>query len=388
MAADGLSRTAPASTPRSRPRVRRLVRVGAVLALVVLGGLLAVGWYYTDQVLLVEEPGPPIYDTEVVSVTADTVVLADRGGAAQPGTWGLAWDDGFAQVGDIIDRDAGLVTRPWRPLPDRPVPGVEALLDGYAFPDDPVHLDAGVVEVAVDGPLGTYPAWHAPGSASTWVVAVHGRGARRSEPFRLMDALRGTDVPVLALTYRNDAGAPRAPDGRYRLGATEWEDVVAGVRWAQGQGAEEIVLVGYSMGGAIVGAYLDDAPQDLPPVVGVVLDAPVVRWGPVLRLAAADRGVPGWLVGPAQVVTTMRTGLSWSSLDWLRRADGLDVPVLVFHTTGDGVVPVSTSDDLAAARPDLVTYVRTVGDGHVASWNLDPAAYAAEVQVLLDRVAR
>jgi fermentation-respiration switch protein FrsA (DUF1100 family) len=59
------------------------------------------------------------------------------------------------------------------------------------------------------------------------------------------------------------------------------------------------------------------------------------------------------------------------------------VPALVFHGTEDGLVPVSTTDELAADRPDLVTAVRVAGAGHVRAWNTDPAAYEERVAAFL-----
>jgi len=51
-------------------------------------------------------------------------------------------------------------------------------------------------------------------------------------------------------------------------------------------------------------------------------------------------------------------------------------------------VPVATSDALAEARPDIVTYVRGAGVGHVRSWNAGTASYEASVRDFLERAAR
>ncbi len=64
------------------------------------------------------------------------------------------------------------------------------------------------------------------------------------------------------------------------------------------------------------------------------------------------------------------------------------MPILLFHGDEDPTVPVATSDALAEARPDIVTYERAAGVGHVRSWNGDPAAYEASVRGFLERVAR
>ena len=44
---------------------------------------------------------------------------------------------------------------------------------------------------------------------------------------------------------------------------------------------------------------------------------------------------------------------------------------------------METSDAFAEARPDLVTYQRIHGAGHVESWNLDPEGYRETVERFL-----
>jgi len=62
------------------------------------------------------------------------------------------------------------------------------------------------------------------------------------------------------ISYRNDAGAPQDPSGMLRYGLTEWQDLAATVRYAIGHGARQLLLVGYSMGGAIVASFLERSP--------------------------------------------------------------------------------------------------------------------------------
>ena len=47
---------------------------------------------------------------------------------------------------------------------------------------------------------------------------------------------------------------------------------------------------------------------------------------------------------------------------------------------------MTTSDALAAARPDIVTYWRVPGAGHVRSWNLHPEEYEARLEAFLRSV--
>ena len=64
----------------------------------------------------------------------------------------------------------------------------------------------------------------------------------------------------LVPTYRNDEDVPAGPDGRYNLGLSEWRDLEAAVDHAVRSGAQEVLLVGWSMGGAIVLQFLDRSP--------------------------------------------------------------------------------------------------------------------------------
>ena len=60
--------------------------------------------------------------------------------------------------------------------------------------------------------------------------------------------------------------------------------------------------------------------------------------------------------------------------------------MLLFHGTEDGRVPIELSEDLAAALPDLVTFVPVDGAGHVESWNLDRGTYEQALQDLMNEV--
>ncbi len=70
------------------------------------------------------------------------------------------------------------------------------------------------------------------------------------------------------------------------------------------------------------------------------------------------------LTGQAQPIDLAR-------LDFVARADELEVPVLVLHSDDDGFVPSNGSRELAAARPDLVTFVGFETARHTKLWNFD-----------------
>jgi fermentation-respiration switch protein FrsA (DUF1100 family) len=136
------------------------------------------------------------------------------------------------------------------------------------------------------------------------------------------------------------------------------------------------------MGGGIVMSFMQHS-ELATGVAGLILDAPMLDFEPTVVHGLREGGVPAWFTGPPRWVAALRYDIDWEATDYLRDAGGLDTPVLLFHTSEDDIVPVSTSDQLADAHPGTVTYVRTDGPGHVRSWNLHPAEYEGDVREFL-----
>lgn len=252
--------------------------------LVLLGviGLVGVGWYYSGEILNVADEEPPVYDTAVQEVDDASAVLAGSPAARKPGTSGLDFPDGYAQVGEVEETDTGL-ERPLTPLHGELALSSNVRLDGYAYPPQPEHgLDFPVETAEVITPLGSQPAWHVDGADDRWAIFVHGRGGGRQECFRLLPLYTELDWSSLCVSYRNDPGTPADPQGIYRQGATEWEDVEAAVQFALDHGAEDVVLVGYSMGGQITANFLRRS-ELAGHARGVICDAPLLEWGPYWR---------------------------------------------------------------------------------------------------------
>lgn len=376
--------------------------LGSVL--VALVTVLGAGWRHASEILRPPQAEEAVRDVPVAAAGEDTVTLPV--GAVPSGVWGLQWPEGYARVGEVVDTGPadGTVTRRLVGVVGTLEAGQEVAVDAHAYPRDVEEAFVFPTEtVLLDGPDGPLPAdlvkpevaapdderteWRTGGPRDTWVVLVHGRGAPRSEAYRVLPTLRSLGLPALVLGYRNDRDAPASPDGHSGLGWSEWRDVDAAVSYALAGGARDVVLVGYSMGGAIVSAYLQEAAR-ADHVRAVVLDAPVLDWGVVLRAAADDRGVPRWLTPVTRRIITLRTGIRGGRQDQGALAEELAVPVLLYHGTADTTVPVASSDAFAAARPDLVTYVRVEGAGHVHAWNADPDAYDAHLRDFLTSVTR
>jgi len=302
------------------------------------------------------------------------------------GVYGLKWDDGYGQIGEISSEFETGVVRAFTLLEGvNPAPGSEMDVMGWAWPADPDRsfgYDYATVQYSSE--LGLMDAWIVPGSSDRWAIFVHGKGVDQREGLRVLPSLHDADMPSMLITYRNDIGQPEDPSGLYRYGQTEWRDLEDAIQYARDQGAESFILVGMSTGAAIVTSFLYES--DLAPLVdGVIFDSPNIDFGQVVDVEASRRSlpviglpIPATLTWAAKSIAALQMDFSWKDLDYIDRADGLAVPLLVFHGTEDNSVRIDLSRRLADARPDLVVLVETDG-GHVLSWNIDPVAYERHI---------
>jgi len=378
---------APGQTRRRWPWI-----VGGVIVLLVVLFHVAGGFYFAGLIRSDGfEPGGPqaFVDATAGPVEDGTITLMPVGDATDPtleGVYGLKWDDGYGQIGEISSEFETGVVRAFTLLEGvNPAPGSEMDVMGWAWPADPDRsfgYDYATVQYSSE--LGLMDAWIVPGSSDRWAIFVHGKGVDQREGLRVLPSLHDADMPSMLITYRNDIGQPEDPSGLYRYGQTEWRDLEDAIQYARDQGAESFILVGMSTGAAIVTSFLYES--DLAPLVdGVIFDSPNIDFGQVVDVEASRRSlpviglpIPATLTWAAKSIAALQMDFSWKDLDYIDRADGLAVPLLVFHGTEDNSVRIDLSRRLADARPDLVVLVETDG-GHVLSWNIDPVAYERHI---------
>jgi pimeloyl-ACP methyl ester carboxylesterase len=368
------------------PKWRRRVLIGAAATVMLVVVVTAVASWMFSSALLVPEHDEPDRDVAVEAVSPGRVELSSNGDTRRPGIYGLDWDGGRAIVGGILDADGDRVTRELRAMRGRLAEGTEVAIDREIWDGNPRTARGIPFErVLVRGELGPMPAWRVDGRGSTWAIFVHGINADPEGGLRILPTLRSAGLHTLLITYRNDPGAPPSPDGLHHLGATEWRDLQAAVSYALSEGARRLVLVGYSMGGAIVTQFMERS-QLADRVEGLVLDSPALSWKPILSLAARERGLPSFASVPVRWVVAARIDVSWDRLDALRHTADLELPILLFHGTDDDVVPISTSEALARELPRYVEFHRVADAAHVGSWNVDPRSYDRRLRLFLERL--
>jgi dienelactone hydrolase len=345
--------------------------------------------------------------TPVIESDADSVRLPITDDTVRPGEYGL-WHDGpgHTTIGPVleVDEQAGTVRR----AVVRTTGDVSSRVrwSGHVHPD-PAAMDVDWSEVLLPTPVGPAPAWvvrPAVGSdagavvadtvadagaaagadavaearaSATWAVHVHGIRTTRVTALRTVPAALELGWTSIVPSFRGDGEAPW--EGRAsHLGAREWADVEVALEHAVSNGADRLVLVGWSMGATITHELLArSAHRDR--LAGVVLVAPALDWSVTVRSQARRAGLPGFVVDAALGAMAtpvlcrtvgLRSPVDVRELSWLRAPRQLP-PTLLIHSTGDTTVPFSASREFADAHPDTVTLAVSEPAEHAWERNLD-----------------
>ena len=316
----------------------------------------------------------------VVTVGGGQIVLQRRASTLRPGEYGLVYASGRAIIGDISSTTSTTVTRPLTSATGTLTAGTKVQLDPDVWGGTPKSsLGIPYKSVAIDGQLGSMPAWRLDGTGSTWLIFVHGIDGKRQGGLRPMPTIAAAGIPSLYITYRNDVGAPKSPDGLFHLGDTEWHDLDAAVQYAAAHGAKHYILYGDSMGGSIVTQFIHHS-KYAHDVIGMVLDAPVLNWTGVLG-NQAHRLKLGLLTPLVLDFVSARANINLASLDELDQTSAFTMPIILFQGLSDPLVPPAESKEFA--HKTGATYVPVPGAGHIQSWNANPGSYDAHLAAFL-----
>jgi len=371
-----------------------LTVLSAALAL----ALSALGFVSMRIARRVVTPAVRVADTRILSLdtAAQTITLARSPDTELPGRYGLftSGTEDYVKLGSVLAEDATSVKRKLLThIGPQTRISSEAAFSGWYY-DRPDELHLPFTPELIGSGVGPCPAWLFPaGDGEVWVIQVHGRGTSRAECLRAVPVFHALGITTLVVSYRNDGEAPRSRSGTYTLGATEWRDVDAAVGFARRRGARRILLMGWSMGGAIaLQLELNSAHRDV--IAGLILESPVVDWRVVLgyqaKLLRLPAAVTGLAIGAlktewASPMTGAGAAIPFDRLDVVSRAAELRHPVLILHSDDDGFVPSDASHDLVVARPDLVEMQVFEIARHTKLWNYDQERWSDSIRVWLER---
>lgn len=371
--------------------------VGVLLVL-----FLAAGWYFSGLII----DGATIkgqtrdYTNTVTAVDGKTIsyTVDDEGiedvadDDFTRSLTGMSFPNGtYVQLADDATVDGRTVTRTYTLLEGpKPTVGEKGMVDWNAYPDaESMGLKSHTI--TYDSPLGPMPAIVVDPSApatGTWAVVAHGRNASRREGLRITPLLAERGMTTILINYRDDAQEPDVPkeDGIGNFGYTEWEDLQAAVDYATSNGAEQVLLVGYSMGGAVIGGYVENG-DNTDAVVGTILHSPAVNFSDVVTFGAEQMGIPTGPAAPliwvAEQMTQLRANIDFGAVNYINEAPNWPVPALVTATKYDDLVPPSSIEEFATDAPDA-EYVFFPDASHTGEWNSDRKLYDQTVEAWLD----
>lgn len=384
---------------------RTRIAIGGVIGVLSLVGAAAVVTAAVSVIIARKVLVPPSRRDEDVSIQsvdlgAGLIVLDSTADSRLPGEYSFWFtrESGHARIGEIVASTPTTVTRRILGVDSGDLAAARrGRLTGW-FYLTPADLGVPFDDIDIETPLGAAPAWLIPpadSSSGRWAIHVHGRAVRRPETLRAVPIFREAGFTSLVVSYRNDGEAPRSDDFRYALGDREWLDVDAAMRYAVSGGARQIVLVGWSMGGAtVLQALTRSTVGDR--VSGVILESPVVDWIAALDFQVKLRRLPVFVRSFVILLFKSRWGrpftglaepLDVDRLDFVTRAKELNRPVLILHSDDDGFVPSTASRALAIARPDIVSFEAFDIARHTKLWNYDRVRWEGAIRGWLAKLS-
>ena len=146
----------------------------------------------------------------------------------------------------------------------------------------------------------------------------------------------------------------------------------------------KIILCGISMGAAtVIMASELSLPEN---VVGIVADCPCLSAGAIIRkVVKEDMHLPAGILMPfVWLGGFIFGGFDMNSADCATAAKKSKIPILLIHGEGDSFVPVSMSDEIAAAS-ELVRYEKFPEAGHGLSFIFDNARYLSVLDEFINK---
>lgn len=274
------------------------------------------------------------------------LLLPDNADTEAPGVHSLFWDSrkGHCVVEFSERRPEGRWFKVLKNFGKEPVPSKGAWLSGW-LGETPEHFGITSYD-CVQLPDGT-KAVVTNRESDRWVIHVHGRKTLIGETLRNFPLFDSLGFRQMSISHQTDPRPAGLGKHKSNLGLTEWKLVEQAVNFAKANGAKEVILFGWSLGGMICGQYLKRA-SDTSIVRAAIFDSPMFDVRNTLRYQA---GLSGYSEQFADEVCEL---ISKSSLLRLlgypvmkvdefslaRNPIGTHIPMLVLYSLNDGYIQI------------------------------------------------
>ena len=238
-------------------------------------------------------------------------------------------------------------------------------------------------------PNGTQ-AFRLDGDASKWVIHIHGRKASYAETLRNAQQFESLGFTQLAISHESDDKPFGLGKRRTALGEREWRQVSSAVDYARNNGAQNIILFGWSLGGLFINQFLKMS-SDLSKVRAVIFDSPLLDYRSTLQLQAGRSGYARDLAD--RVIRVLKCSpmiplLGFSNVD-VARLSSLDeplpnsIPALLFFSSNDGFVSMNGVYRYRELNPKT-KLVEIFGARHCRLFNENLNKYQKEIGKFID----
>jgi uncharacterized protein len=206
--------------------------------------------------------------------------------------------------------------------------------------------------------------WYRSGGGDRAVLYFHGNGATVLGTAGLMRQVNAAGWDFAVIAYRGYPGSEGAPseEGLRRDARALWDHMIED----RGIPSERMVVHGRSLGGGVAAGLASDVTP-----AGLVLESTFTS---LLEMAESQNRIY-----PVEYLLK-------HPFNTRNRAPSVEVPVLVMHSDGDQIIPVSHGRTLAPLFAES-TYVEIPGRGHNEGLIIDcPQGRTAYLGFLADRV--